>query len=73
MRSVAACVISFALSCAFGASVAPHATGASLTLVFQFDGPYSARSFLEMKQELSSILKDSGIQVDWRERGQVSS
>jgi hypothetical protein len=73
MRSVAAWVISFALSCASGATVAPHATGASLTLVFQFDGPYSVRSFQEMKQELGSILKDAGIQVDWRERDQVSS
>jgi hypothetical protein len=73
MRSVAACVISFALSCAFGASVAPHATSASLTVVFQFDRPYSQRSFQVMKQELGSILKDSGIQVDWRARDHVSS
>jgi hypothetical protein len=73
MRSVAACVISFALSCASGASIAPPATSASLTVVFQFDRPYSQRSFLEMKQELGSILKDSGIQVDWRDRDHVSS
>jgi hypothetical protein len=26
-----------------------------------------------MKQELGAILKDSGIQIDWRERNQVSS
>jgi hypothetical protein len=73
MRSVAAWVISFALGCASGASVAPHAIPASLTVVFHFDGPHSEKSFQEMKQELGAILKDSGIQIDWRERNQVSS
>jgi hypothetical protein len=73
MRSVAACLISLALSCAYGASVVPHAIGVSLTVVYQFDGPYSERSFIEMKQELSSILKDARIQLNWRERDHVSS
>jgi len=73
MRSVAAWVISFALGCAFGSSVGPHATTASLTVVYKFDGPHSEKSFVEMNQELSTILKDSGIQVDWRDRDQVSS
>jgi hypothetical protein len=76
MRSVAAWVISLALGCASGASVAPHtiaASPAALTVVFQFDGPHSEKSFQEMKQELGAILKNSGIQIDWRERNQVSS
>src|ERR1700730_1202298 len=76
MRSVAAWVTSLALGCASGASVAPNtiaASPASLTVVFQFDGPHSEKSFQEMKQELGAILKDSGIQIDWRERNQVSS
>lgn len=73
MRSVAAWMISLALGCAPGATVAPHAIPASLTVVFQFDGPHSEKSFQEMKQELGGILKDSGIQIDWRERDQVSS
>ena len=73
MRSVAAWMFSLALGCASGASVAPHATTTSLTLVFQFDGPHSEKSFREMKQELGSILKGSAIQIDWRERNQVSS
>jgi hypothetical protein len=76
MRSVAAWVITFALGCASGASVAPHtipASPVSLTVVFQFDGPHSEKSFQEMKQELGAILKDSGILIDWRERNQVSS
>jgi hypothetical protein len=73
MRSVAAYVISFALSCASGASVAPHASTTSLTVVYQFDGPHSEKTFVEMKQELSAMLKDGGVQVDWRNRDQVSS
>ena len=73
MRSVAACMCSLALGCASGASIAPQAIPASLTVVFQFDGPHSDKSFQEMKQELGVILKDSGIQIDWRERNQVSS
>ena len=76
MRSVAAWMISLALGCASGASgssVAPHAKTASLTVVFQFDGPHSEKSFQEMKLELNAILKDSGIQIDWRERNQVRS
>jgi len=76
MRSVAAWVISLALGCASGASVAPQtiaASPAALTVVFQFDGPHSEKSFQEMKQELGAILKNSGIQIDWRERNQVSS
>src|SRR5579864_2411738 len=75
MRSVAAWVISLALGCASGASVAPHATTPSLTVtvVYQFDGPHSEKAFQEVKLELGSILKDSGIQIDWRDRTQVSS
>ena len=73
MRSVAAWVISLALGCASGASVAPQTSAASLTLVFQFDGPHSEKAFLEMKQELGFILKNAGIRINWRDRDQVSS
>lgn len=73
MRSVAACVISLALGCASGASIAPQATTTRLTLVYQFDHSYSDRMFQETKHELEFILKDSGIQVDWRDRAGVGS
>jgi hypothetical protein len=73
MRSVAAWLFSFALGCAYGASVAPHATGASVTVVYQFAGPHSEKALQEMKEEVGAILKDSGIQVDWRDRTEVSS
>ena len=73
MRFVAAWMISFALCCAYGASIASHGNGASLTVVYQFDGPYSDKFFQEAKHELRFILLDSGIHVDWRDRSQVSS
>jgi hypothetical protein len=73
MRYVAACVINFALSCASGASVAPPATPTPLTVVFQFDKPHSEKAFEEMKRELATIFRNAGIQIGWRDRGQVSS
>jgi hypothetical protein len=73
MRCVAAWVISFALGCASGASVAPRATPTPLTVVFQFDNPHSKKAFEEMKRELGSIFKNAGIQIGWRDRDQVSS
>jgi hypothetical protein len=74
MRSVAAwLLLNFAFGCAFGASIASPDSTAPLTLVFQFDGNPSEKSFLEMKHELGSILKGSGIQVEWRDRHYVGS
>src|SRR5205807_3210240 len=43
-----------------------------LTIVFRFDGPYSEKSLLEMKRELGTILKGSGIQIDWRDQSDVA-
>jgi len=73
MRYVAAWLISFALGCASGASIAPSATPTPLTVVFQFDNPHSEKAFEEMKRELASIFKNAGIQIAWRDRDQVSS
>jgi len=59
---------------AVGAAVAAAYVSASevpaagLTIVTEFRGPHSERSVAEMKRELGSILKDSGIVVDWRTR-----
>jgi hypothetical protein len=72
MRYVAACLIGSAL--AAGAAFAKPKPGpASLTVLFRFDGPYSERSVLEMKRELGLILKDSGIEIDWRNRDEVTA
>src|SRR5258708_32605263 len=47
-------------------------TTPDLTIVFRFDGPYSEKSLLEMKRELGTILKGSGIQIDWRDQSAVA-
>jgi hypothetical protein len=70
MRYVVACTIASLLG-ASGALAASNASGAHLTIVFRFDGPYSEQSVREMKGELGTILNGSGIRVDWRNRNQV--
>src|SRR5258708_28938050 len=49
-----------------------NTTPEPLTIVFRFDGPYSEKSLLEMKRELGTILKGSGIQIDWRAQSDVA-
>ncbi len=72
MRSVAAFGIACALF-AFAAAGKASTPPASLTIVFKFDGSYSEKSVREMKRELDSIMKDSGLQVEWRDRNDVAS
>ena len=43
-----------------------------LTVVLDFQGSHSDRSILEMQREAQTILKASGIQLDWRTRSQAS-
>lgn len=45
---------------------------ADITVVLEFDGPYSDRSIGEMKREVEGILKDSGHTFDWRTRSQAA-
>ena len=51
----------------------PGATPPSVTLVFRFAGPYSEKSVEEMKREVGSIMKGSGLVIDWRERREVAT
>lgn len=69
MRNVAACM---SMLCCFGALAGPNAVPSSLTIVYRFAGPYSEKSVDEMKRELRSIMKDSGLRIDWRERGSLA-
>lgn len=45
---------------------------ADLTVVVAFDAPYSDRSFQQMKRETEDIVRDSGLHLDWRSRGEVA-
>jgi hypothetical protein len=71
MRRVAA-YLALAQLGIIGSPAMPKTTTAPLTIVFRFDGPYSRESLLEMKRELGTILRDSGIQVDWRDQSRLS-
>ena len=66
MRYVVACFLG-SLCCSLGATLP------SVTLVFRFDGPYSEKSLQEMKREVDSIMKGSGLQIDWRDRRDIAS
>lgn len=50
---------------ALSAILCAHAAPA-VTLVLQFDQVYSTRSLAAMKSEVASIVRESGIKVDWR-------
>ncbi|HLK70104.1 MAG TPA: hypothetical protein VKU19_42030 [Bryobacteraceae bacterium] len=39
---------------------------AALTIVLEFQGTHSDRSIAEMKRELATVMKDSGLIFDWR-------
>jgi len=54
------------------AVLALTARAADITVVLEFDGPYSDRSIGEMKHEVEGILKDSGHTFDWRTRSQAA-
>jgi hypothetical protein len=52
--------------------VAATRPASDLTVVLDFQGSHSERSILEMQREAQTVLKASGIQLDWRARGQAS-
>ncbi len=62
MRYVAICILSFFLL----ASQAAASTG--ITLLLQFENKHSERSVDEMKREMRVIMKDTGLQLDFRSR-----
>ena len=45
----------------------------ALTIVLEFQGPHSERSIQEMKHELESIMRGSGVSFDWRTRSEVKN
>lgn len=67
MRPVCATVL--AILCAPALVMAASA----VTLVLQFDQDYSAESLAVMEREVASIVRESGIKVDWRLRADVRS
>lgn len=75
MRPVTYCAIAAALffaATATSAEMRRPVQPAGLTIVMDFQGPHSEKSVSEMKRELGTILKDSGLAIDWRTREEVS-
>ena len=60
MRPV--CATLLAIFCA----PAPVMAASAVTLVLQFDHVYSTRSLDAMEHEVASIVRESGIKVDWK-------
>ena len=44
----------------------------NLTIVMDFEGPHTSASIAQMQRESAGIMKDSGLQVDWRSREEAS-
>jgi hypothetical protein len=62
--------------CALLAIIASACTAfatASVTLILQFDARHSEPSVNEMKRELQSLMRDSGVELNWRRLDEVSS
>jgi hypothetical protein len=57
------------LICVLAASACAHAT--DITVVLDFDGPYSDRSVEQMKRETEDIFKTAGLHLEWRTRADV--
>jgi hypothetical protein len=60
MRYVAACLFSVVLF------ATPVGASTGITLLLQFDHKHSERSVEEMKREMNAIMKDTGLELDFR-------
>jgi hypothetical protein len=59
------------LLCLLPLIVCLRAVAADITVVVDFDGPYSNRSVQQMKRETEEIFKTAGVHLDWRMRNEV--
>lgn len=74
MRHVLASAFAvLALGSLLSASSVPPAKPSGITLVLEFDDDHSNLSIEEMKREVSAIMKDSGLQFEFRSLSEVGS
>ncbi len=57
----------------FVASVGTAFATASVTIVLQFEARHSESSISEMKRELQSLMRDSGVELNWRRPDELSA
>jgi hypothetical protein len=67
MRSAIYALLTSLISacCGFAAS--------NLTIVLQFDARHSEQSIREMKRELQSLMRNSGVELNWRQLDELSA
>ena len=53
-------------------AVAPVVHSQTLTMILDFETPYSRPAIAGMKHELERVMRDSGYTFDWRVRGEVA-
>jgi hypothetical protein len=71
MRPVLICVV-LTVCVVFGMmATATASIPSALTVILDFRGAHSDRSVLEMERESASILKTTGLKLDWRLRNQT--
>jgi hypothetical protein len=67
LRPLFRCAIAFAILTSLAEAAAPVHPN-TVAIVLDFRGPHSMRSIQEMKRELDSIMKGSGLTFDFRTR-----
>jgi hypothetical protein len=55
------------------ASACPTFAAGPVTLILQFDAQHSEPSVNEMKRELQSLMRHSGVDLSWRSLSEISS
>jgi hypothetical protein len=66
-----ACSVVLAMAATRGTIGPAAAQPTELTIVLDFEGPPSEESLGEMKRELASIMRGSGLVFDWRLRSEI--
>jgi hypothetical protein len=72
MRPVLICVLSMVCLVLALTATATSPIPSGLTVIMNFRGAHSDRSILEMERESSSILRTTGLRLDWRLRNQAN-
>ncbi|HVW83560.1 MAG TPA: hypothetical protein VHB50_02720 [Bryobacteraceae bacterium] len=51
----------------------PSPSGSDVTVILDMKGPWSQAAIREMKREASRIIETSGVQLDWKQRGEAAN
>jgi hypothetical protein len=71
MRHVQICACLLAAA-GLPAVAVPPSSGADVTVIIDFKGPYSTATIKEMQRETGQILKATGVRLEWRSRSEAA-